>query len=474
MSINDALKSSLLKLFFCVFLGMMLWLVKPDALTEAGYHVLVVFIVVLVSFFLRPYPMGLMVMMGLLVLSITHSIHFKETLEGFSHPVVWLVIAAFMLARCIIDSGLGKRIALLIIHRLASSETKVAYGICLSELILGPLVASNTARGGGVLSPIVSNMVNALGLTPEKDSDRIGEFLFLTGAQANLITAAMFLTGMAANPLASAYAKEFLNVSFGWLTWAKGAIVPGLVSLFLLPLFLKLIVRPKSRDMKAVVASSAEALKALGPISQHEKIMGVVFLLLLTLWSLSFLHGLSTVYVAWIGVMVLLISHTLSWESFTKNTQAWDTMIWLGGLITMATALKEEGVIKWLIQLISLDFFHGFSPLWALLLLAMIYFYSMYGFSMLTAHISAFLGGLFVLCAKLNTPPMVTVAMLCYFSNLCACLTHYSTGPVVIYFSYGYVTIHRWFVVGFLMSLYHLVIWGGLGLLWWHYLGWWS
>jgi DASS family divalent anion:Na+ symporter len=31
----------------------------------------------------------------------------------------------------------------------------------------------------------------------------------------------------------------------------------------------------------------------------------------------------------------------------------------------------------------------------------------------------------------------------------------------------------QWFKVGFLMSLYHLAIWLGVGLLWWKLLGWW-
>ena len=40
------------------------------------------------------------------------------------------------------------------------------------------------------------------------------------GAHANLITAAMFLTGMAANPLISKAAFDIFEIQFDWVTWA--------------------------------------------------------------------------------------------------------------------------------------------------------------------------------------------------------------------------------------------------------------
>ncbi|MGB6041932.1 MAG: anion permease, partial [Pirellulales bacterium] len=48
-----------------------------------------------------------------------------------------------------------------------------------------------------------------------------------------------------------------------------------------------------------------------------------------------------------------------------------------------------------------------------------------------------------------------------------------STGPVIIYFGLGYVPAARWFKIGFLISLFHLGIWLGIGLPYWKWLGWW-
>ena len=97
----------------------------------------------------------------------------------------------------------------------------------------------------------------------------------------------------------------------------------------------------------------------------------------------------------------------------------------------------------------------------------------MYGFSMLTGHITAMAGAFFAVSLAAGAPPLLTVALIAYFSNLCGCLTNYSTGPVVIYFGLGYVPIGRWFRIGFLVALMHLAVWILIGGVWWKALGWW-
>ena len=138
----------------------------------------------------------------------------------------------------------------------------------------------------------------------------------------------------------------------------------------------------------------------------------------------------------------------------------------------MARSLKEHGFIDWFAQAVGV-WFTDVSGLTVVLVMALIYFYSMYSFSMLSAHIAA-MGTVFLAVALgAGAPAMLTVAIFAYFSNLCGCTTNYSTGPVIIYFGLDYVSPRRWFASGFLVSLYHLVIWLGIGLIWWKMLGWW-
>lgn len=469
-----------IRLGICVLVGLVLWFTPtPEGVDERGWNLFAVFVATIAGFILRPYRMATLVLFALLVLTLTQTLgdtskaSLQTALAGYGNTTVWLVIAAFLISGAVIRSGLGRRIALALIYRLGHSQTGLAYGIGAAELVLGPIIPSNTARGGGVLAPIVDALCLSLsGGDRGKSRNRISEFLVLCGAHANLITAAMFLTGMAANPIVAEAASDVVGVEFGWGTWALGSIIPGLAALLLLPHFLKRTVRPPAMDVRAARDLAASDLEAMGPISRKERILVGVFVVMVGFWSTASIHHVHTAVVALLGVVILLLTRVETWRDMSKNEGAWDAMVWLGGLVMMANQLRELGVITWFAESAG-AWVEGFGPLTAALVLALIYFYSMYGFSMLTGHITAMVAAFLAVAGVAGTPPLLMVALLAYFSNLCGCLTNYSTGPVVIYFGLGYHTPKEWFRVGFLVSLFHLVVWLGLGLPWWRVLGWW-
>lgn len=475
---------SLGRLAACAALGVLVRVLAPSlGIPPEGMGLSAVFAGVIAAFILRPLPMGPTVVIGLIIAAITQALPIQSGFAGYGESVVWLVVGAFLIAGAVQATGLGRRIALTLVSRLGGSLLGLGYAICGAELLLGPVVPSNTARGGGILSPIVDSLARALGghpltadrLSREQPEDQAGAWLVLVAAHANLVTAAMFLTGMAANPLVAKAAQDVLGVELSWGAWALGAIVPGLVSLALLPPLLRVLLRLRASDADTAAARDVarRELDALGPWSRHERVLAAVFVGLLLLWSSKPLHGMGTTLVAWIGVSSLLLSGVRSWQDVTSDSRAWDTLVWLGGLLAMANGLRETGVVAWLAGRAE-ALAGGNGPFWTLLLLALAYFYSMYGFSMLTAHISAMVAAFLGAAAAGGAPPMVAAVLLAYFSNLCACLTNYSTGPVIIYFGLGYMPAARWFRVGFAVSLLHVAVWGFGGQLWWRALGWWG
>ena len=322
------MKESLLRLGICVVAGAVVWsFPELDNLPAGGWRVFSVFFAVILSFILRPFPMGQMVLLGLVALVVTGTLDEKEALAGYGNPTVWLVVAAFLIAGGMISTGLGRRIALLMVHWLGKSSLGLGYALCGTELILGPIIPSNTARGGGVVAPVMNSLAETLDSHPTDRPERIGRFLTLVGAHANLVTAAMFLTGMAANPIVAQAASEVLEVEFGWGMWALGGIVPGLLTLSLLPIVIHRLETPVLTDTRPAQRHAARELESLGPWSGSEKMMAAVFAVLLFLWSTKSFHGLPTSFTAWVGVTLLALSGTLRWEDIIRNKSAWDTLI---------------------------------------------------------------------------------------------------------------------------------------------------
>ena len=462
-----------LKKLYPIIAGVVLWIIgPPSGLNENGYQIFVVFISVIISLLVRAVPMAISVLTGLSFSVLVGLISLKDALKGYSDSTTWLVVIAFLIAGVVIDTGLGRRISLLCIHALGKSIIGLGYALCTAELILGPLVPSNTARGGGILAPIVDSMSRTLGSTPNQSPEKAGQYLHLIGAHANLITAAMFLTGMAANPLISKIALDIFQIEFDWLNWALGSIVPGLVGLAGLPVLIKYLSPPTIKSIQPMREKVKDDIKAIGPWTLSEKITILTLGMMLFLWSTKPIHGWGTTTVALLGLMTILLLGTISWDQMVKNYKAWDTLIWLGGLITLATSLKNLGFISWFAENIQ-QYLTGISPLLLFLSLALIYFYSMYFFSMLTAHIMALVSAIFMIVSGLDLNPFIIVGVIAYFSNLSGCLTNYSTGPIIIYFGNGYLLPLPWFKIGFLVSIYHMVVWLGVGSIWWRIIGWW-
>lgn len=73
----------------------------------------------------------------------------------------------------------------------------LAYALVFSDLLIAPAMPSNTARAGGILSPIVRSLSMAFGSDPEKGTERkIGSYLTTTVFQCDMVTSAMFLTSV--------------------------------------------------------------------------------------------------------------------------------------------------------------------------------------------------------------------------------------------------------------------------------------
>jgi len=511
---------NLLRLWICVVVGIAIWFSPaPAELNAPAWHIFAVFAATILSFLLRPLPMGVCVLLGLCILACSGALadpnehitlreqldqweaawmangsndfkpaqpplssdllknSFAQSLSGFANTTTWLVVAAFLIAGAMIRTGLGRRIALTLISRLGSTTLGLGYAIAAAEFVLGPFVPSNTARGGGVMAPIVDSLSRAMGSRPDEQPQQAGQYLALVGAHANLIVAAMFLTGMAANPLVADAADKVLEVKFDWFTWLLGSIVPGLVSLIALPLVMRWLAKPRSAG-SAAQDEARQEIAAMGGWTAKQIMLGFVLAGMVTLWATAplqkaqFGFALPTALVALGGVVLLVVLGVEQWKDVVGNSAAWDTLIWLGGLITMSNALNDSGFTSWFAESIG-GYMTGWPAVATALGLAFVYFYSMYAFSMLTGHILAMAGVFFAVGAAAGAPPMLLVPLVAYFSNLCGCLTNYSSGPIVIYYGLGYVPVGRWFAVGLVMSLVHLAIWLGVGLPYWKLLGWW-
>lgn len=454
-------------------IGIALWfLPAPTGLEIKSWHLLVIFLTTIGAIILKPLPMGAVAVLSLSAAALTQTLSLQQSLSSFSSPIIWLVLCAFFVARGFVKTGLGSRIAYYFMTLLGGSSLGLSYGLVLTDLLLAPVIPSNTARGGGIIFPIVQSLSNEYGSSPKTNSQRkIGAFLMQVSFQSNLVTSAMFLTAFAGNPLAAKLAKE-VGVVLDWGTWAIGAIVPGVIHLVLLPLVVFFLYPPSLRHTPEAPNLARQKLKDMGPLSSHELIMLLIFALLLVLWIFGSFFGVEAATAALIGLSLLLFTGVLSWDDVLHEKSAWDTFFWLAVLLTLAGSLSDFGIIKWFGDGIQ-DVVSMLSQPVALIALSLLYFYCHYFFASGTAHVTSLYAMFLIAMVSTGNPPIICAFILSTFASLSSGLTHYGTGAAPVFFGANYIPVRTWWGLGLKLSFLTILVWGIIGGAWWKFLGYW-
>ena len=472
-SISRAPRVDATRLTLVALVGALLWLIPvPEGVQPRAWQLLAIFVATMVGIVVRPMPMGALAFVSVSFAVLSGTLTIGEATAGFGNTVVWLVVAAFFIATAFVKTGLGTRIAYHFMRLLGRRSLGLAYGFVATDLILAPAIPSNTARAGAVIFPIVKSLCVSLGSDAALGTQRrIAGFLTFTAYQGVVITSAMFLTAMAANPLAAELAAQ-QGVEISWALWAVAGFVPGVLSLLVVPLLIYRLYPPEITHTPEAPALARERLREMGAMSRDEWVLLAVFFLLLTLWIFGGVLGVNATATALAGVAAMLATGALAWDDILNERNGWNTLVWFAVLVMMASQLGELGLLDWFTERVSgvLGERHWLP---AFLSLSLVYFYVHYFFASNTAHVSAMYAPFLALAIVVGTPPVLAALVLAFFSNLFASMTHYGTAPAPILFGSGNVEIGTWWKLGALISVVNIAIWLGAGSLWWRLLGLW-
>ncbi len=464
-----------------VIIGIIIWFLPiPEGVKPNAWHLLAIFLGVIIGIIFKAAPMGTMAMLGITLCAATEVLapgdpvkSISNALSGFGNATIWLIGLAFFIARGFIKTGLGTRLAYYFISVFGKGSLGLVYGLNTADLILAPAIPSNTARAGGVIYPIMKSIAINMGSDPDKpDTHRkVGAFLTLSSYNANMITSVMFLTATASNPMAQKFAHD-LGINISWGTWCLAALAPGLACFILMPLFLYKFYPPDLKKTPEAPKMAAQKLKEMGPISVQEWLMIATFIILLVLWIFGNLFSMDATTGALIGLCILLLSGVLTWEDVKSEKGAWDTIVWFSSLVMMGSYLNTLGFIGWFGNLMGgklshLDWHEAFP------LIILVYSYCHYMFASATAQAAAMYPAFLAVGLSVGVPGTMLAIFLGACATLMGSLTHYAHGPAPIFFGSTYVTMKEWWKYGFFISVLFLALWFGVGGAWWKVIGLW-
>ena len=466
-----------LPLVIILVLSVIAWqFAPPEGLTLPAYHTAIIFIATIVGIIANVMPTGALAIVSLAFFVVLHAGGatsakgaMVDGMTNFNNPLIWLVIIAFTIARAFTKTGLGRRIALLLLSKFGQSTLRVAYCLGVADFLIAPATPSNTAR-----SAIVSPIANSLAKTIKADDRKLGQFLISSSAAINDASAVGFQTGFSGNLALIGIAASVAGINLDFATWSTYLLVPALVLLVILPFILYKVISPATKETPEATHFAKEELKKMGKVSAMEWKLVCVFLGLVVLWVGGPTLGLYSTTAAFIGLAVLLLLGVLTWDDIKSEKGAWDTLVWFAVLMGMADHLKTLGFTDWVGHQISnflTSTLGGASPLIFLLAMMTFYLFLAYFFASAIAKVVAitpvFMGALI----SLGVSPMLAVLAIAGISSLGCNLATYSHARNPLLMGYGYHSDGEWMRIGLVIAISSGIIFMISGLLWWSILG---
>ena len=261
----------------------------PAGLAHHAWYYFAIFAGVIVALMLEPLPGGAIGLIGVTIVAVlspyvlfspaelakpgfkAYNAAVTWELSGFSNATVWLIFGAFMFALGYDKTGLGKRIALLLVKKMGRRTLTLGYAVAVADTLLAPFTPSNTARSGGTIYPVIRNLPALYDSKPnDPSSRRIGSYLMWVAIATTCVTSSMFLTGLAPNLLAIELVDKTAHVSLSWTQWFVAFAPIGIVLLILIPLVTYWIYPPEVKAGDAVPKWAGEELAKMGALTLRE------------------------------------------------------------------------------------------------------------------------------------------------------------------------------------------------------------
>ncbi|EER04539.1 conserved hypothetical protein, partial [Perkinsus marinus ATCC 50983] len=204
-------------LLLLIIIVLALWWVHPNDLSPHTWQVFVTFLVTIIGAVTEPIPMSGICLVSLGFCTLTNILTTAQILSGFGNDTVWLIVFACFIASGFVTTGLGKRLCFIILKYIGSTTLGLAYAFCICEFILATAIPSSTARGAGILLPILEPLLKeGFQSDPALGTEKsIGTYMIMVEIVANTTSSVCWLTGGAWNAMMANF-MEAVGVKINW------------------------------------------------------------------------------------------------------------------------------------------------------------------------------------------------------------------------------------------------------------------
>jgi anion transporter len=342
---------------------------RPAGLSPAGQATLAVMVWACVMWITEAIPVGVSGLLIPMLLAMTGAARpFPVAAGGFTTPVVFLCLAAFLFAAVMQAAGLDRRIALTLLNTArVKTVNGVIWAMFGANMVLSLIIPAANARAATLL-PVVNGITRFFGDTPE-ERDAKKAIVIQTLVYGSMISGMCILTAHLPNlVLVGLFEKQGLKLSYiDWflLQW------PYLGMFVITQWWVQRYFRTRRVTVKGGYQAVERQYHELPPTSQSEWLILAVFAVIALLWMTESWHKIASHNAALIGLALLFIPGVFGfkWKELQDRT-IWGTLLLLAGALSMSDAMGRSGLAQWLSDIVH-PLAQG-HPWWMVLLILMV------------------------------------------------------------------------------------------------------
>lgn len=281
--------------------------------------------------------------------------------RSYAHHLVFLFLGGFLIALSMQRWDLHRRIAMHIVNRVGTSESRLVLGFMLATAFLSMWI-SNTATAM-LMVTIGIAVLYQIDHTDTLTTKHSGfdTALMLGIAYSASIGGVATLIGTPPNAILAGVAETTLGLQIGFTSWMIFALPLSLIMLLLTWLYLTRFAYQLGQKHSEETASLIRAeLVGLGLMTSAEKRVALVFLSVAVLWivrglvDIPLLQRVNDSSIAVAAAILLFILPSggtnkqalLDWD--TAQKLPWDILLLFGGGFALASGFSETGLTHYL------------------------------------------------------------------------------------------------------------------------------
>ena len=327
-------------------------IINTETISVKALYLSAIFLFCLTLWVTETLPIAVTALLAVILQPLLGVTGVREAFSSFMSPVFFFVIAMYIIAGVISETGLDKRFALSLLARAGTRSTHVIFAMMLGTALLSSIMSDVPA--------CAVFMAVGLGIIAKTDA-RPGQSPFAKALMMGIPIAALIggvatPAGSSINVLAleifAAFSEQHqLDINISFIQWMALGIPMVIV---LVPFAWWVLIRnypPEFEVVGSAVANKAE-LKALGPLSVNETKVLIIMGLMILLWIAgSWIKLLNVAIVALAGAIIMFMPgiRLISWEQAERHI-GWDTLMMIGGVTSLGQASVKTGLAEWLVQ----------------------------------------------------------------------------------------------------------------------------